>query len=122
MTAESSQNLKIPMWTEPGSWAGLSSDLQRLPAGAELCGATHLGKPTDKETFTSVFFRSPLYGDDLKKFWAPVLTAAGCTLVDDDSDQNQTKFTWRCPSEKGGTVTVLSALQYELYSIGFLRR
>lgn len=122
MTVESSKKLKIPMWAEPGSWGGLSSDLQRLPAGVELCGATHLGEPKDKESFTSVFFRSSLYGEDLKKFWAPVMTAAGCKLLKEDSDDSRTELVWSCPSQKMGAVTVLTALRYELYSIGFLKR
>lgn len=122
-TVEASKSLKISMWAEPGSWGGLSSDLQRLPPGAELCGATHFGEPKDKDKpgFISVFFRSSLYGDDLRKFWAPVLTAAGCTFREDKSFHDQTNFVWMCPHEKGGVVTVITNPGDEFYSIGFMK-
>lgn len=119
--ADSAKAVKIAAWTEPGSWGGLSSDLQRVPAGVELCGATHLGEPKDKASPTSIWFRSPLYGDDLRKFWAPILTAAGCAFQEDDSDNSKTQFVWRCPHEKGGVVTILTDLRDEFYSIGFVK-
>jgi hypothetical protein len=97
-------------------------DLQRLPAGVELCGATYLGNPKARPTFVSVFFRSALHGDDLRRFWDPVLTQAGCTFHEDKSDERWTDLVWRCPSAKGGTVTVLTDVRFELYSIGFLRQ
>jgi hypothetical protein len=108
------------MWSEPGSWGGLNAALQRLPAGVELCGATHLGDPKAKPDNTTVFFRSSLYGADLKKFWDPVMTAAGCTFLEDNSDRDQSKFVWRCPHDKGGVVTVLTDPMDEIYGVGHL--
>ena len=108
------------MWAEPGSWGALNSALQRLPAGAELCGATHLGDPKRKPDNTTVFVRSSLFGDDLKKFWDPIMTAAGCALSKAEIDHSQTMFVWRCPHDKGGVVTVTTNPMDEIYGVGHL--
>jgi hypothetical protein len=106
------------MWAEPGSWGDLDSALQRLPAGGELCGATHLGDPKRKPDNTTVFFRSSLYGDNLKKFWDPIMTAAGCASLESEDLHDQVKFVWRCPREKGGVMTVITDPGDEIYGIG----
>lgn len=120
-TVKSSNELKVPMWAEPGSWSGLHSDLQRLPPGGELCGATHFGEPKDKPSTTTVFVRSSLYGDDLKRFWDPVMTAAGCTFrKGEEAENNRSQFTWLCPHDKNGVVTVITNPGEEIYAIGYV--
>jgi hypothetical protein len=79
-----------------------------------------LGDPKKKPDNTMVFCRSPLEGEDLKKFWDPIMTAAGCAFLEQDVDQRQSKFVWRCPGDKGGVVTVITNPADEIYGIGHM--
>jgi hypothetical protein len=122
---EISKRVGIPVIAEAGSWGGLPGDMQKVPANAEFCGVTYLtdgkGKPSKGSgQFSTVFFRSQLYGNELRSFWEPILTGVGCTFKEDDTSATQTKLVWRCPAAKGSVFTILTDPGSELFSVGFL--
>jgi hypothetical protein len=91
-----------------------------LPAGAELCGAVYFldsaGKPENATgDLVSAMIRSPLWGDALKTYYDPILTAASCTFNNDQSGDGQTRLSWKCPEDAGGLAQAITDANYNVY-------
>ena len=55
----------------PGDWGSIPKQLQKLPAGAKLCGSTG---------FVTVV-ASPLEGKALQGYYTPLMAKAGCPAL-----------------------------------------
>ena len=105
--AARSANLKMVI--EPGTWAGTAASLQELPAGATLCGGYKM------DTIATVIIKSPLFGNDLKAAYEPIMKKAGCTFKKDASTGSMTDHAWDCG--KAGPVTILTEREAQMYAI-----
>ena len=106
--AAKSANLKMVI--EAGSWAGTAAPLQELPAGATLCGGYKM------DTIATVIIKSPLFGNDLKAAYEPIMKKAGCTFGKDASTDSMTHHSWDCA--KASPVTVLTEREAQFYALG----
>jgi hypothetical protein len=81
----------------PGSWGDVPKELQVVPPGGELCGATARNAPV---------IRSALFGDDLGAFYQPIATAMGCRWgsveINGAGDRKTTMVKLTCPAKTGG--------------------
>jgi hypothetical protein len=105
--AASSANLKTVI--EAGTWAGTAASLQELPAGATLCGGYKM------DTIATVLIKSPLFGNDLKAAYEPIMKKAGCTFKKDATTGGMTDHTWDCG--KAGPVTILTERETQMYAL-----
>jgi hypothetical protein len=123
---DASKGVGVSLATVAGSWGGLATALQAVPPGGELCGAEleadDAGQPEmGHGRFVNVAIRSPLFGADLRSFYDPVMTAAGCAFKSDGSVANlQTRLTYSCPASVGGLVTIATDTGAQVYGIGGL--
>ena len=53
---------------KPGSWGSIPKELQKLPPGAKLCGSSDF----------VTFIASPLEGQAMHDYYAPLMAKAGC--------------------------------------------
>ena len=105
------------------TWGGLPEAWHALPAGAELCGAVYFldndGKPQNATgAIVSAMIRSPLWGDALKSYYDPILTAASCTFSEDRSEDGQTRLSWTCPEDAGYLAQTITDTSYNVYLLG----
>jgi hypothetical protein len=90
-------------------WGAMPTDLQRLPPGAELCGAYYLkaedGSVDDASgSLGFVAFRSSLDPAALQAFYEPLLTTVGCTTTGEPVSELLVYF-WTCPAEQGLSIS-----------------
>ena len=105
------------------TWGGLPEAWRALPTGAELCGAVYFldndGKPLNGSgALVSAMIRSPLWGDALKSYYDPILTAASCTFSEDRSADGQTRLSWTCPEDAGYLAQTTTDTSYNVYLLG----
>lgn len=115
----------IGVKTQAGQWGGLHPDFQKLPEGAQLCGAAYLvtedGKVQDgKGLMVSVYVRSPLDKGQLEAFYAPLASGAGCTPSNTGGDEFSVG--WQCPVDKGSSLTLQALPDYQIYGLSGLLR
>lgn len=109
-----------PMKAEPGSWGGVAPVLRALPPGATLCGAQHFVSKNGSvsKNAGSVIISSALNGDDLRTFYQPVFTKAGCTFA--EKTAGAYSFSWNCPKERGNALTIVVDRDVGVFAIGFV--
>jgi hypothetical protein len=94
----------------PGSWGKVPVELQKLPPGAQLCGAV-----MDQATIVS-----PAYGKDLETFYAPLFAKIGCQpltcTVDDGAPQTKCK----CKSATKKHGMVITDTGYEAFTLSLM--
>lgn len=109
--------------TRAGDWGGLQAAFQKLPEGAELCGAGYLveasGKVLDaKGNSVTTYFRSKLGIEQLEAFYGPIATAAGCKPM-----RNPTPWgrMWGCPADKGIMLNVGALPEFNVYFVSTMK-
>lgn len=65
---ESSARMGIKIRVATGSWGNVPRELQKLPPGAQHCGAL----------MEQAVIMSPAFGKDLETFYAPLFAKIGC--------------------------------------------
>lgn len=109
MANDAARSASLKTVIEAGSWAGTAAPLQELPAGATLCGGYKM------DTISTVIIKSPLFGSDLRAAYEPIMKKAGCTFGKDATAGNMTDHSWKCA--KGGSVTILTEREAEMYAL-----
>ena len=100
----------------PGSWGDAPKELQVVPPGGELCGAS--------STRNTPVIRSALFGDELGAFYQPIATAMGCTwrgvAINGSGDRKTTQVTFKCPAKtNGGSSMVHTDSGSEFYYLSY---
>lgn len=116
-----SVSVGYPMKAEPGSWGGVASVLRALPPSATLCGAQYfVSKKTGSvsKDAGSVIISSALNGDELRAFYQPVFTKAGCTFAEKTAGAYD--FSWNCPKGLGNALTIVVDRDFGVFAIGFV--
>jgi hypothetical protein len=109
-----------PRKAEPGAWGGVASVLRALPPGAKLCGALYFVSKSGSvsKDAGSVIISSALNADELRTFYQPVFTKAGCTFA--EKTAGPYSFSWSCPKELGNALTIVVEREAEVFAIGFM--
>jgi len=99
----------------PGSWGDAPKELQVVPPGGELCGAS--------STRNTPVIRSALFGDELGAFYQPIATAMGCTWkgveINSAGDRKTTQVKFKCPAKNGASSMIHTDSGSEFYYVSY---
>jgi hypothetical protein len=114
-TEGTAKSMKFDVKVTKGSWGKVPPALQKLPPGAEHCGAVDI--------MDQGLVASGLSGKELEAFYAPLFAQVGCQPFTCEEERRGDAAQTRCNCHSNATFgSVNTDTGMESYSIAFMQR